>query len=249
MSRRVSKSEPMGPKVTPGQRWDRLQLSVVNCRACPRLVAHRENVAEQKRAAFREQDYWGRAVPDFGRPARPLLIVGLAPGAHGANRTGRLFTGDRSGDWLYRAMHKSGFASQGESVDREDGLKLKHCAITNICRCVPPDNKPTRDELIKCRSFLLETIDLVRPRVYLALGQMAWKAILALRSERSEFENLSPVPKFFHGNCIQLNKTGSRYPKWLIGSYHPSQQNTFTGRLTEAMFDQVFADIKQLIGL
>ena len=220
---------------------------MIDCQRCPRLVAHRKATSELKRAAYRDQDYWGKPVPDFGRPNRKLLIVGLAPGAHGANRTGRLFTGDRSGDWLYRALHKAGFANQSNSTGLDDGLKLRNCTITNICRCVPPDNKPANEELENCREYLHETLDLVRPRVFLALGQMAWKAVLALANERAEFEILRPVPKFSHGKCIQLNKIGARHPKWLVGSYHPSQQNTFTGRLTEPMFDQVFTKICDLI--
>lgn len=179
-------------------------------------------------------DYWGRPVPNLGDPTAGLLIVGLAPAAHGANRTGRMFTGDRSGDWLFRALWKAGFANQAEARDQDDGLELSNCAITAICHCAPPDNKPTVEEISHCRDWLDATVEMVRPRVLLALGQMAWKATLDQAYKRLWVEGRRP--KFGHGAEVVLS--GDRR---LLGSYHPSQQNTFTGRLTEAMLDSVFA--------
>jgi uracil-DNA glycosylase family 4 len=221
-------------------RWDRLNREIVACTRCPRLRAHCTAVARKKRRAFQDWDYWVRPVPNFGDPRDRLLILGLAPAAHGANRTGRMFTGDRSGDWLYRALHKSGFANQPTSQRRDDGLKLRDCAITATCHCAPPDNKPTADELVACSEWFEQTIDLLPVRVFLALGGIAWKSVIALA--RSRGWQTGRVPKFGHGAKVEL--TGER---WLIGSYHPSQQNTFTGKLTEPMFDQVFALARELL--
>jgi uracil-DNA glycosylase family 4 len=184
-------------------------------------------------------DYWARPVPNFGDPQARLLIVGLAPAAHGANRTGRMFTGDRSGDWLYRALHKAGFANQAEATDRKDGLKLTDCAITAACHCAPPDNKPTRDEQINCQNWLGRTFDIVPARVYLALGGLAWRATLGELRRRQWHSGR--LPKFAHAAEAEL--AGGR---WLLGSYHPSQQNTFTGRLTQPMFDKVFRRVRKL---
>ena len=176
-------------------------------------------------------------------PARAkLLIVGLAPGAHGANRTGRMFTGDRSGDWLYRALHRGGFASQPESTDRDDGLKLKHCVITAICHCAPPDNKPTAEERANCRSWLTQTIKATRPTAYLALGRIAWDGVWPELCEQYDFQ--TKRPKFSHG-AEQTLPNG----RLLIGCYHPSQQNTFTGRLTESMLDAVIRRIRDHLKL
>ncbi len=222
-------------------KWARLNRQIVNCAHCPRLRAHGRRVAEQKRRAYLDCDYWGRPVPNFGDSTGELLIVGLAPGAHGANRTGRMFTGDRSGDWLYRALHRAGFASQAESESVDDDLELTGCSITAVCHCAPPDNKPTREEVEHCRVWFDKTVDLVQPRVYLALGQLAWRAVIDLARTREW--STGKGPKFGHGATVEL--AGARH---LIGSYHPSQQNTFTGRLTEDMLDEVFVDVRKLLG-
>ena len=190
-------------------------------------------------------EYWGKPVPNFGRTRVPLLIVGLAPGAHGANRTGRMFTGDRSGDWLYRALHKAGFCNQPNSTDMGDGLKLKSCTITAVCHCAPPDNKPARTEIQACQPHFQKTIEICRPKVFLALGSIAWNATVDYAIEKNWISR--PRPKFGHGSRVQL-KTGHAVNRFLIGCYHPSQQNTFTGRLTESMLDQLMLDVKDLIG-
>ncbi|MCA9074089.1 MAG: uracil-DNA glycosylase [Planctomycetaceae bacterium] len=221
-------------------KWERLNREIIQCERCPRLREHCRQIAEQKRRAYIDCDYWGGPVPNFGDPDGRLLIVGLAPGAHGANRTGRMFTGDRSGDWLYRALHRAGFASQAESVSKVDGLKLKGCSITAACHCAPPDNKPTREEVGHCREWFEKTVDLVEPQVYLALGQLAWRAVIDLARSRDWYTGR--IPKFGHGASFEL--TDGRH---LIGSYHPSQQNTFTGRLTEEMLNDVFDRISKLI--
>jgi len=217
-----------------------LQETIVDCRACPRLVSWRETVAVQKRRAFRDQDYWGRPVPSFGDPQARLLVCGLAPAAHGGNRTGRVFTGDRSGDWLYDALHRFGFANQPGSHHRDDGLKLSDCYIGATVRCAPPDNKPAPDEFIACRPYLREEIRLLRKvRVVVALGKIAFDHYLKVcRDEGLQLP--SPIPKFSHGivTVLPWNTT-------LIGSYHPSQQNTFTGKLTRPMFHHIFATARQ----
>jgi uracil-DNA glycosylase family 4 len=220
--------------------WQALNERIVACDRCARLREHCRQIAAAKRAAFREWDYWGRPVPNFGDSRARLLIVGLAPAAHGANRTGRMFTGDRSGEWLYRAMHKAGFANQAESTHTGDGLALHDCAITAVCHCAPPDNKPTREEIANCRSWFSETIDQLSAVVLLALGQIAWKAIVQELVEREWLAGR--MPKFAHGAKVPL--AGGR---WLLASYHPSQQNTFTGRLTEAMLDDVMQTAAELV--
>ena len=219
--------------------WHELNQSIVDCQRCTRLRDYCRAIAEQKRAAFREWDYWGRPVPNFGDSQARLLVVGLAPAAHGANRTGRMFTGDRSGQWLYRALHKAGFANQPTSESLADGLKLIDCAITAAAHCAPPDNKPTPAELENCAPWLVQTIDRLPVVVFLALGQIAWKAMLPELRRRGWYEGR--VPKFSHGARVEL--AGGR---WLLGSYHPSQQNTFTGKLTEPMFDSVFCDSSRI---
>ena len=220
--------------------WEQLQQRIISCDRCPRLLEHCQQIATKKRRAYLDWEYWGRPVPNFGDPAARLLIVGLAPGAHGANRTGRMFTGDRSGDWLYRALHRAGFATQAEATDRNDGLKLVDCAITAICHCAPPDNKPTRQEVEFCSGWLEETLSLLQVRVFLALGQIAWKGILDHLVDRQWYAGRRP--KFSHGAQVQLSER-----RHLLASYHPSQQNTFTGKLTEPMLDQVMDTAKQLI--
>jgi uracil-DNA glycosylase len=220
--------------------WSNLNQQIVACDACPRLREYCEQIGREKRRAFADWDYWARPVPNFGDPQARLLIVGLAPAAHGANRTGRMFTGDRSGEWLYRALHKAGFANQPGSTARDDGLQLSDCAITAVCHCAPPDNKPTPGEIANCRIWLTQTIDLVQPRVVIALGQIAWKVLLAEARERNQ--HAGKLPKFRHG-AVALLADG----RWLLGSYHPSQQNTFTGKLTEPMFDAVFQVAKNLL--
>lgn len=208
-----------------------LDREIVACRACPRLVAWREEVSIEKRAAFRNDDYWGKPLPGFGDSDPWLVIVGLAPAAHGGNRTGRVFTGDRSADFLVAALHRAGLASQPESISRDDGLRLIGCRMTAAVRCAPPANKPTPSEEASCRPFLRRELDLCPgARVLLALGSFAWQATLrALQTER-------PWPKFGHGASAQIGAY------ILLGSYHPSQQNTFTGRLTQAMLDDVLRD-------
>jgi len=220
--------------------WDELNHEIVACDACPRLRAHCNTIAKEKRRAFQNWDYWGRPVPNFGDPQARLLIVGLAPAAHGANRTGRMFTGDRSGDWLYRALAKAGFANQATAVNRADGLVLQDCAITAACHCAPPDNKPTREELANCVPWFQQTVDLLPVKVFLALGQIGWRAIIDLVRDAGLLSGR--VPKFSHGGCAELSDG-----RWLVGSYHPSQQNTFTGRLTEEMFDAVFEQVTRLL--
>lgn len=220
-------------------RWDQLNREIVACRSCPRLVQHCEAIGRERRRAFADEIYWARPVPNFGDPRGRLLIVGLAPAAHGANRTGRMFTGDRSGQWLYRALHKAGFASHPESVSSDDPLRLLNCAITATCHCAPPDNQPSRDEIANCRTWFQQTLEISPAEVFLALGQIGWQTLT------NEFRQLGwlgpPRPKFSHAARVEI--AGGR---WLLGSYHPSQQNTFTGRLTEPMFDAVFARARQL---
>lgn len=208
---------------------------VASCRRCPRLVAWREEVATTRRAAYRDEEYWGRGVPGFGDPAATLLVVGLAPAAHGANRTGRMFTGDRSGDWLYRALWRAGYASQPESVGADDGLRLTGAYITSPVKCAPPANKPTPVERDRCRPFLERELEaLSSVRVLVALGAFGF-------AETARWFGVRPLPKFAHG--VEVDLPGGRT---LIGSYHVSQQNTFTGRLTEPMLDDVFARARAL---
>jgi len=220
--------------------WDQLNAQIISCTQCSRLRQHCEKIAREKRRAYAEWDYWGRPVPNFGDPRAKLLIVGLAPAAHGANRTGRMFTGDRSGEWLFRALHKSGFANQPHAWAADDDLTLVDCAITAVCHCAPPDNKPTSEEMRLCRAFLQRTVEQLPARVFLALGQLGWKAMIAEAKRRNWW--VGKQPKFGHGSKVELADD-----RWLLGSYHPSQQNTFTGRLTEPMFDRVFREARRLI--
>jgi uracil-DNA glycosylase family 4 len=218
-----------------------LRRAIVGCRACPRLVAHRERVAREKVRRFADQRYWGRPVPGFGDEHARVLIVGLAPAAHGANRTGRMFTGDESGNWLYGALWRTGFANQADSRHVRDGLTLEGAWIAAVARCAPPDNKPTRAEIERCRPFLLAELELLRDvRVIVALGRIAHAGVLdTLRSRGDELPR--PLPRFGHGAEHRL---GSNLR--LLDSYHPSQQNTFTGRLTRPMLDSVFRRARRL---
>jgi uracil-DNA glycosylase family 4 len=218
-----------------------LNADITACTQCDRLVTHCRKVAVDKRAAYRDDVYWGKPVPNFGDAPAKILIVGLAPGAHGANRTGRMFTGDRSGDWLYRALHKAGLANQPISVDRFDGTELIECAITAVCCCAPPGNKPTTEEVKTCSSFFNRTIEVYQPQVFLALGGLAWSAVLKHAIGRQWVVHPSPRPKFGHQQIVEMTAGRS-----MVGSYHPSQQNTFTGRLTEKMLDDVFKTAKKL---
>lgn len=210
-----------------------LHEEIIACRACPRLVEWRERVAREKRRAYRDQTYWGRPITGFGDQNARLVIVGLAPAAHGGNRTGRIFTGDRSGDFLFAALHRAGFANQPTSVSRDDGLALRDVFIVAPVRCAPPDNKPLPEEFARCAPFLDREIALLpRVNVYLALGAIAWKAVLD-HFARREIALPSPRPAFTHGASARVGTA------WLLGSYHVSQQNTQTGRLTPAMLDDV----------
>lgn len=219
-----------------------LRETVIACRLCPRLVSWREQVAREKRAAYRDQDYWGRPVPGFGDPRARLLVCGLAPAAHGGNRTGRIFTGDRSGDWLYAALHRAGFANQPTSSHRDDGLKLRDCYVTACVRCAPPDNKPTPRERDNCQRYLVEELRLLkRLRVVLCLGGYAWDGILRTLAQLGQ--RLPKRPSFGHGAEVRVGSYT------LLGCYHPSQQNTFTGRLTEEMIDAVIQRARETVKL
>ena len=214
-----------------------LNADIIGCTRCPRLVTYREAVAQQKKRQYREWSYWGRPIPGFGDPRARLYVLGLAPAAHGGNRTGRIFTGDRSGDWLYEALHRFGFANQETSTHVDDGLTLTDCYIGATVRCAPPANKPTLDEFTACRPFVLgELRELRQVRVVVALGKIAFDQYLRANCEMG-FDRPRPLPKFSHGAIYHLP-----WGVTLIGSYHPSQQNTFTGKLTRRMFHRVFFD-------
>ena len=220
-----------------------LAETIVSCVKCPRLVAHREAVALNKRRMYREWNYWGLPVPGFGDPDARLLILGLAPAAHGANRTGRMFTGDRSGEWVYGTLHKFGFSSSPESRCRDDGLALHDAYITAALRCAPPDNKPLPSERTNCTPYLLREFELLRNvQVVVALGKIAFDAYLGTCSFRG-LQLPSPRPKF--GHKVTYNLPGSIT---LVGSYHPSQHNTLTGRLTREMFESVFRTVREILG-
>jgi uracil-DNA glycosylase family 4 len=220
--------------------FTQLNVSIKTCERCPRLRGYCETIAREKKRAHLDENYWGLPIPNFGDPLAKFVIVGLAPAAHGANRTGRMFTGDRSGQWLYRALHRSGFANQSSHENADDGLELNGCVITAAAHCAPPDNKPLPDELMNCREYLIRTIAIHKPKVILALGSIAWVALFHELKREGSWTMARPA--FGHGVEVKL-------PGGLvcIGSYHPSQQNTFTGRLTEAMFDKIFARARALL--
>jgi uracil-DNA glycosylase len=218
-----------------------VERRLISCRRCPRLVEWRERVAKEKRAAFQDQSYWGRPVPLFGDPHGRILVVGLAPAAHGANRTGRMFTGDRSGDWLFRALHRAGFANQDASTSRDDGLELRDLMVTAVVRCAPPHNKPTPDERDTCRSWFEEELDVLEPfRVWVALGAYAYEQSMRVLEGRG-VSIPTPRPPFEH-----LREARLEGGPVVLASYHPSQQNTFTGKLTEDMFDRVWERAREL---
>jgi uracil-DNA glycosylase family 4 len=220
--------------------WEQLNCEIVACERCPRLREHCLAVAAERKAAHREETYWGLPAPNFGAPAARIMIIGLAPAAHGANRTGRLFTGDRSGDYLFRALHAVGLANQPTATHRDDGLELIDCAITDVCHCAPPENKPTPDEIEHCREWLVRTFALAPVRVFLPLGSIAWTATVR---ELKRAGRLGPgkMPKFGHGAQAPLVGGGH-----LLGCYDPSQRNTFTGRVTHEMLVELFRTAKKL---
>jgi uracil-DNA glycosylase family 4 len=221
---------------------EELEREIVDCRRCPRLVAWREEVAQTKRAAFRDEKYWGRPIPGYGDPGARVMVLGLAPAAHGGNRTGRIFTGDRSGDWLFAALYRNGMANQPLSRSRDDGLRLTGCWVTAAVRCAPPANKPTPDERDNCLPYAVRELELLRhARVVVCLGGFAWDAALRIARQLGA-DVLRPRPRFGHGAEAQVGRLT------LVGCYHPSQQNTFTGRLTEPMIDAVLARARELAG-
>ena len=214
---------------------EQLTQQIISCRKCPRLVEWREEVARVKRKAYKNADYWGKPVPGFGDPQARVLVVGLAPGAHGSNRTGRQFTGDASGGFLFPALYRAGFANQAEAESRSDGLILKDMYITASGRCAPPDNKPSPQELNNCQPYLEAELKILRPKVIVCLGRIAFERILKIYGARNS------VYKFTHGASYQLQNV------WIMCSYHPSQQNTLTGKLTIEMFDKIWEKVKSLL--
>jgi uracil-DNA glycosylase family 4 len=221
-----------------------LQRRILRCTQCPRLVEYRTRVAREKRRQYRQEDYWGKPLPSFGDPQARLLVIGLAPAAHGGNRTGRMFTGDQSGDWVYRTLHRFGFANQPTSQHRADGLTLHDAYITAAARCVPPDNKPSGAELAACRPYLRRELELLhRVRIVVPLGRIAFDAYLAARRGLG-LALPEARPRFAH-EAVTLFPDGML----LIASYHPSRQNTQTGRLTQTMFDAIFARVRQELGV
>jgi uracil-DNA glycosylase family 4 len=226
-----------------GAALDDLARRIIRCRLCPRLVRHREAAAASPPRRYRGQKYWARPLPGFGDPAARVLLVGLAPAAHGGNRTGRMFTGDRSGDWLFRALHETGFANQPTSTDAADGLRLRDAYVTATVRCAPPANKPTPAEARRCQPFLLEELRLLaRVRVVVALGKIGWDAYLRARRDAG-LAVPRPLPRFGHAAAARMPDGVT-----LLGTFHPSQQNTFTGKLTRPMLRAVFARARRLAG-
>lgn len=220
-----------------------LDEEIVACRRCPRLVAYREKVAREKRRAYLDWTYWGKPVPGFGDAKARLLIVGLAPGAHGSNRTGRMFTGDGSGVFFYKALYDAGFANQATALRRDDGLRLQNAYITAAARCAPPGNKPLPTEIRNCRPYLERELDILQPRAVLALGKIGWDVFLGILKQRGVLPSRAAHP-FAHGAEVEFPEAGVR----LFGVYHPSQQNTQTGRLTPAMYARVLRRIRRFIG-
>ena len=220
----------------PESQLEKLNKEIITCRKCPRLVDWREEVARVKRKAYKDQEYWGKPVPGFGDPQARVLVVGLAPGAHGSNRTGRNFTGDASGGFLYPALHRAGFANQALAESRSDGLILKDLYITSSGRCAPPDNKPSPEELNTCQPYLERELEILKPKVIVCLGRIAFERILRIYSVKNS------TWKFGHGAMYQL-ENGT----WMLCSYHPSQQNTLTGKLTVKMFDDIWKKAKSLV--
>src|SRR5580658_1036557 len=228
--------------MTPSRQLDQLNGEIITCRKCPRLVKYRETVAAEKRLAYRDWDYWGKPVPGFGDPHAQLLILGLAPAAHGGNRTGRVFTGDRSADFLFAALYEAGFANQPTSTKRDDGLQLTGAYIAASIRCAPPDNKPLPSEILNCRGYLIRELEILHPRAILALGKIAWDAYLEILKQRGEIASRAAF-RFAHGAEAELPGDGAH----LFGIYHPSQQNTQTGRVTPAMYAQVLRRIRRFL--
>lgn len=229
------------PEETAEDEWRALEADIVACRRCPRLVDWREKVARERRRAYRNEVYWGKPVPGFGDHEAHILVIGLAPGAHGSNRTGRMFTGDASGEFLYAALNRAGFANQPTSKNRGDGLELRDVFITAVCRCAPPDNKPERSEITNCQPYLLAEMRLLKHcQGVVALGKLAFDRVLSIyRSQGHTF----PASDFGHGAFYVLP---DGLP-WLLASYHPSQQNTQTRRLTVAMFDQIWDHARKML--
>jgi uracil-DNA glycosylase family 4 len=224
------------PEMSNQAELEKINEEIIHCRKCARLVEWREEVALVKRKAYRDQEYWGRGVPGFGDPNARVLVVGLAPGAHGSNRTGRVFTGDASGGFLFPALYRAGFANQPLAESRTDGLFLKDLYIAAVAHCVPPANKPALEELENCQPYLERTLEILKPKVIVCLGRIAFERLLRIYSIRN------PASKFGHGAHYQM-ENGT----WILYSYHPSQQNTLTGKLTTAMFDDIWKKAKSLI--
>ena len=222
--------------MTKKSQLEQINQEIISCYKCQRLVAWREEVARVKRKAYRDQEYWGRAVPGFGDPNARVLVVGLAPGAHGSNRTGRVFTGDASGGFLFPALYRAGFANQPRAESRSDGLTLRDLYICAVAHCVPPDNKPVREELENCQPYLERTLQILEPKVIVCLGSIAFERLLRILSIRNS------AWKFGHGALYQMDNG-----TWILCSYHPSQQNTLTGRLTVQMFDNIWKKARELI--
>jgi uracil-DNA glycosylase len=240
-SRQAFHSPGNSPVSRVAREFDALHNNVVKCTRCPRLRSYCTDISRVKKREFREEKYWGLPVPGFGDPFAKLWIVGLAPAAHGANRTGRMFTGDKSGEWLFRALYRVGYASQAESLHKEDGLKLKDVYISAAVRCAPPDNKPALSEIRNCQDYLFREFDLLENKKgFLALGKIGFDAILRLL-ELKGVEIPKPRPKFFHGAVHEIGKYR------VFASYHPSRQNTQTGRLTDAMWMNIFRNIKKTL--
>ena len=222
---------------------EQLNDRIIDCRKCPRLVMWREKIGREKRKAYIDQEYWAKPVPGFGDKNAQVLVVGLAPGAHGSNRTGRQFTSDSSGDFLFPALYRPGYSSQPISKSREDGLQLMELYIAPVCRCVPPQNKPSPNEIKNCQPFLEEEINLLQPRIFVALGRIAFDSLVnILLSKKTHLTSSTNKFAFVHNGILPIDAT-----HWLVTSYHPSRQNTQTGRLTAQMFDETWGIVKSLL--